>query len=185
MSGVLIGAALSGGLPIALEAIQRALGNSASPQAQAVVHAAGQLGEAIVRGEVPREEVERIESDLAEIMALENSRLADVNTTMRAEASTGDPWVRRWRPFFGYVVAIAWLVNTIGTMGVMLIAPQEAAALLVAYGDAMVTQWSIALAVLGVSIHARTREKITLAGVVADEGPGVVQRVIGAIRPGR
>src|SRR5664279_50399 len=44
---------------------------------------------------------------IAELEA-ETKQLETINTTMRVEAISSDPFVRRWRPFFGYIVSITW-----------------------------------------------------------------------------
>jgi hypothetical protein len=104
------------------------------------------------------------------------------NAMLRAEMLSGDPWVRRWRPFFGYTVAISWGVQSIAIAIAILLAPQTAAPLLVALGEGTATQWSIALAVLGVGIWARSRDKNAPLG---QPPASVLGRVIAAVRDDR
>ena len=39
----------------------------------------------------------------------ETERIKAVNVTMRSEAKSEDPWTRRWRPFWGFSSAVAFL----------------------------------------------------------------------------
>ncbi len=42
----------------------------------------------------------------------ETARLAEVNQTVRAEYGSQDPFVRRWQPLFGYMIALTWGLQT-------------------------------------------------------------------------
>lgn len=101
----------------------------------------------------------------------ETARLVEVNRTMQAEAASCDPYVRRWRPTFGYAVALTWIAQTVALVAVTVYAPfaapETGAMLINATGDAiagLATMWAIALAVLGVNVTSRSRDKMVLAG---------------------
>ena len=49
----------------------------------------------------------------------ETKRLSEVNQTMRTEATAEDKWTRRWRPFWGFVSAVAFFLCV---MGILLLA---------------------------------------------------------------
>lgn len=101
----------------------------------------------------------------------ETTRLVEVNRTMQAEAQSCDPYVRRWRPTFGYAVAGTWILQTVAFVAVTVYAPfanpETGAALVNAVGDALAglgTQWAVALAVLGVNVASRTKDKMVQSG---------------------
>jgi hypothetical protein len=48
----------------------------------------------------------------------ETKRLESVNQTMRVEATSADPWQRRWRPFWGFLSAIQFNVCATGIIGI-------------------------------------------------------------------
>ncbi|ERS04808.1 hypothetical protein Q673_06215 [Marinobacter sp. EN3] len=97
------------------------------------------------------------------VLEAETARLAEINKTMRAEASAQDGYVRRWRPTFGYMVAITWLVQSVAIAWAMVGAPENAADLINAV-TALTPMWGIALSILGINITARSRDKRASAG---------------------
>lgn len=44
----------------------------------------------------------------------ETKRLQTVNATMQAETKIGDPWSAKWRPFWGFTSAVAFVLAIIG-----------------------------------------------------------------------
>lgn len=105
------------------------------------------------------------ETTLAALEAT-TKQLETVNRTMRAETNSDDSFVRRWRPFYGYAVAVSWFIQMTGLTfvicytaiknptGLPLVLTQLAAMV-----ASLMTLWGIALAVLGVSVRARSAEK--------------------------
>lgn len=118
--------------------------------------------------------VAKLQSDLMVLerdeLAAETERLRIVNATMQTETASADPYVRRWRPTWGYVSAYAWAAQVGAT--VLAVA---AAAVLATMGDAAKSAilleavahlweasfgtWTVALTVLGLNVHARSRDK--------------------------
>ncbi len=93
----------------------------------------------------------------------ETRQLAEINATMRAEAASSDGYVRRWRPTFGYAVALTWTA-TMGAVAWAIIAqPAQAPTIITALGNTSAI-WGIALAVLGVSVVKRSHDKGVAAG---------------------
>jgi len=98
-------------------------------------------------------------------------RLAVVNETMRAEASSRDKYVRRWRPFWGYSTGVAFASLMFGLMIVggwaVIKQPTMAAQIINALAglvSAMFPLWGVALSVLGVSVWKRSDDKAIEAG---------------------
>jgi hypothetical protein len=90
-------------------------------------------------------------------MDAETARLETVNATMRSEAGADDAWTRRWRPFWGYMSAVAFFVQVVSVAYVMFVGGD--ASLLNALGSLSVF-WTVPLAVLGVSAWSRGQEKL-------------------------
>ncbi len=100
----------------------------------------------------------------------ESRQLAEINATMRAEAASSDAYVRRWRPTFGYAVALTWSA-TMGAISWAIIAtPSQAPAIIAALVNTSPI-WGIALAVLGVSVVKRSQDKAMASGAPLPEGP--------------
>jgi hypothetical protein len=95
------------------------------------------------------------ELELARLAAnTERQRL--VAETMKAEYQTEDPFVRRWRPFMGWVVGSSFGLQMLGvTVAIFLPSGPEIIAALVGLS----TLWAPAMAVLGVTSWTRGAEK--------------------------
>ena len=91
--------------------------------------------------------------------AQETARLEAVNQTIRIEAASQDPYVRRMRPTFGYIVAISWAGLMGGIVYNIVRDPATAGTVIGAVGQ-LATMWSVALSVLGVYVYRRSSEKV-------------------------
>lgn len=116
----------------------------------------------------------------------ETKRLEAINVTMRAEYASDDTYVKRWRPTFGYAMALTWSLQILGSMFGIIYAiiavPAEAALILTAIGEAnaaTVPMWAVALSVIGVSVWKRSEDKKTAAG--QPSGMGILQAVTARI----
>lgn len=100
----------------------------------------------------------------------ETERLRVINQTMQAEANSTDPYVRRWRPHFGYVMSWAWAGQTVAicvavigaTVAAALGQPLLAEKLLSGVAElvsSLTVQWAVALTVVGVSVAQRGKDK--------------------------
>lgn len=103
----------------------------------------------------------------------ETRRLETVNATMRAEATSKDAYVRRWRPTFGYAVALTWAVLMIALSAAVILTPGDAPAIIASIAS-LAPHWGVALAVLGVAVHERSKDKETAAGV---SRPGLLDAI--------
>ncbi|MDH5525154.1 MAG: holin family protein [Desulfobulbaceae bacterium] len=119
----------------------------------------------------------------------ETAQLAEVNKTMRAEAASLDPYVRRWRPTFGYSVAISWTLQMLGLTIVIGWAvvkhPTDAATIIDSVAkviSALMVLWGVALSVLGINAKKRSDDKHVAAGQPPPMGMigALVQRISGA-----
>lgn len=147
--------------------VAKVLGTDATPDA---------IGEALKADPAALERVRKLEMENEQELTrmhleAETSRLTQVNKTMRAEAASNDGYVRRWRPTFGYAVALAWVVQAFGIIGACLYAaiasPTEAGPIINAVGNmvsALGMQWAVALSVLGVNVAKRSQDKQVAAG---------------------
>lgn len=90
--------------------------------------------------------------------------LTQQHATMQAELASNDPYVRRWRPTWGYSMCAAWVLLFFGVAFVMVFHPQEAANVMNSV-VAMTPLFGIGLAVLGINIHKRSQDKQVSLGV--------------------
>lgn len=115
---------------------------------------------------------------IAELEA-ETKQLETINATMRVEAVSTDWFVRRWRPFFGYTIAVTWFVLMMALGVVIVKYPSDAPAVITAMAS-LSTMWAIALAVLGISVNKRSQDKCVAAGHPPDVGilSAISQRIL-------
>ncbi|MBV1843356.1 3TM-type holin [Photobacterium ganghwense] len=83
--------------------------------------------------------------------------------TVQAEMASADPFVRRWRPTWGYTLCLSWALMFFGLFFVMIFHPTEAANVVNAI-VALSPLVTVALGVLGVNIHKRSLDKQIAAG---------------------
>lgn len=97
-----------------------------------------------------------------ELAREETRQLTEINATMRAEAASGDGYVRRWRPTFGYAVALTWTATMLSVSWAIIAQPTQAPQIIAALVNTSPI-WGIALGVLGVAVVKRSQDKATQA----------------------
>lgn len=107
----------------------------------------------------------------------ETSRVREVNATMRAESKSEDPWSRRWRPFWGFVSALAFGLVAFAIAGVLVIMAWQDTASFIAQLPAIVSSmaalFGIPAAILGVaSWHRGKMQRIQAGENVGAQGGG-------------
>lgn len=111
----------------------------------------------------------------------ETKRLAEINQTIRVEAQSGDPYVRRMRPTFGYAMALTWATQMAAISWVIISDPANAGAVIAAMAS-LSTIWSVALAVLGVYSYGRTQEKKQAMAGEENKGFEVISALVEKFR---
>jgi xanthosine utilization system XapX-like protein len=115
---------------------------------------------------------QQLNSSTASLYGEETERLKAINSTIRKEVSSSDPYVRRMRPTFGYIMAVSWAAQMGVIVYTIVTAPATAPAVISAL-IGMTGMWSVGLAVLGVYVYKRSEEKkpdgggVTLLNAVA------------------
>ena len=105
----------------------------------------------------------QMNAQAAVIFEQETRRLEAVNATYRAELASGDPYVRRARPTFIYSMAASWTVQ-MGAASVLIVWKPEHAGAVIAALVSLQAMWATALAVVGVAVHSRSKDKQVAAG---------------------
>jgi hypothetical protein len=104
------------------------------------------------------------ELDSAEFKTL----IEQINSSFRTESASNDPYVRRMRPTFGYIMAVTWAAQMLAIAVVILEDPGKAGALIEAM-DSLSMIWTVGLSVLGVYVYKRSQEKGTLSNPVLNK----------------
>ncbi len=150
------------GLPLLLKAAGAALSGLDHPASRAAAEAVAQVSNAIDAKQIGPEQVHEANRHLERLAELDSAEtravIAQVNTTARAELATEDAYVRRWRPTFGYAVALTWTATMAALSWAIVTEPAQAPAIIAALVNTAPI-WGIALAVLGVSVVKRSQDK--------------------------
>lgn len=121
-------------------------------------------------------EVERIRAE-AEVA---KTQIAEVNTTIRAEAATRDGWWGTWRTILAYELALecpAWAALMMSLIALGRVAD------LVAAASVLTVWWGARFGVLGVHVWTGSTERRT--AITGQPIPGVVGAVIDALKAKR
>lgn len=150
------------GLPILISLISGALGRIDNPVAQSASKSLETLEGALAKGEITAEqmaEANRHAEELAKLKAIEyETALTQINETIRTESGSGDVYVRRMRPTFGYLMAITWAAQMLGLAYVMIFQTEKAPSVLDGM-ESLSTIWAVGLSVLGIYVYKRSEEK--------------------------
>ncbi|HEY8962944.1 MAG TPA: 3TM-type holin [Alphaproteobacteria bacterium] len=158
----MVAAALIQGLPLIVEALGGALGRINNPIAQAASKALSETSAALITGAITPEaqaEANRHLEKMTELAQKEQSEtLTQVNESLRAEVASTDPYVRRMRPTFGYLVALTWSAQMLAVAYIITFKTEDASVVVDAI-ESLSTIWSVALSVLGLYVYKRSDEK--------------------------
>jgi hypothetical protein len=150
------------GLPLLMEVVGGALGKIDHPVAQAASRALGETNAAIAQGLISPEAAKEANRHLERMTELQqqavNVALSEVNQSLRAEVASSDPYVRRMRPTFGYLMAVTWTVQMLALAYVIVFDTTNASVVLDAIGS-LSAIWTVALSVLGIYVYKRSEEK--------------------------
>lgn len=151
------------GLPVLISIVGSVLGMLDNPSARAASEALGKIQEAINSGGISPEqlaEANRHTEKMAEMeMANYSAALSEINQSLRAEAASGDAYVRRMRPTFGYLMALTWAAQMFGIAYVIMFETDKAGVVMAAMGN-LSAIWAVGLSVLGIYVYKRSDEKM-------------------------
>jgi hypothetical protein len=104
-------------------------------------------------------EANRHAEEMAKIKSKEyETALSEINQSIRAETVSDDPYVRRMRPTFGYLMAITWAAQMLALAYIMIFQTDKAPVVLEGM-EGLSTIWAVGLSVLGIYVYKRSEEK--------------------------
>ncbi len=154
------------GLPLLVKAVQEGLNKIDSPVAKAASNALDGVNTAITTGAIPLDQVKEANRHLEAIATLDSSEnmtaLTQINESLRTEVASEDPYVRRMRPTFGYIMAATWGAQMFAIAYTIVTDPKSAGAVMDGMSS-LSAIWSVGLAVLGIYVYKRSNEKSALS----------------------
>lgn len=150
------------GIPVLVRLLSEALGSIDNPLAKGAARALGEVDAAIRTGGIDSAQIESARLHAEKMAQIEHEEfrasLSEVNQSLRAEVASEDPYVRRMRPTFGYLMAFTWAAQMLGLAYVIVFQTSKASVVLDAMGS-LSAIWAVALSVLGIYVYKRSEEK--------------------------
>ena len=150
------------GIPVLVNAVKEALSRVDNPVARGASEALEQLDDAVKRGQVTPEQMQEANRHIEKMAELETQErenaISQINESLRAEVASSDPYVRRMRPTFGYLIAITWAAQMLALAWVI-IYETESASLVIEAMESLGTIWAVGLSVLGIYVYKRSEDK--------------------------
>lgn len=153
------------GLPFLVKGVSEALSKVDHPLAQGAAAALSEVDDALAKGKITPEAVQEANRHIEKMAELETSERismqSEINQSLRAEVASSDPYVRRMRPTFGYLVAITWGAQMLALAYVIVFDTQNAN-IVINSMQSLGTIWGIGLSVLGIYVFKRSEDKKNL-----------------------
>lgn len=150
------------GLPLLVKIVSKSLGEIDTPVTKGASKALEEVGSAIQNGSVSTDvvaEANRHTEAIAEIELKQyETSLSEINQSLRAEVVSDDPYVRRMRPTFGYLMAVTWAAQMLGIAYVMIFETARAGEVLNSMSS-LSAIWAVGLSVLGIYVYKRSEDK--------------------------
>lgn len=150
------------GIPVLVNAVKEALSRVDNPVARGASEALEQLDDAVKRGQVTPEQMQEANRHIEKMAELEaqerENAISQINESLRAEVASSDPYVRRMRPTFGYLIAITWAAQMLALAWVI-IYETESASFVIEAMESLGTIWAVGLSVLGIYVYKRSEDK--------------------------
>lgn len=153
---------LQAGIPALIKGLAEGLKAVNTPVAQGASTALGALSDAFGRGEISPEELAEVNRHIEKMEELEvaerKTTIEQINESLRTEVASTDPYVRRMRPTFGYIIAATWAAQMFAIAYVIVFETTQAALVIEAV-QSLGTIWAVGLSVLGIYVYKRSEEK--------------------------
>ena len=150
------------GLPVLIKTVSGALKKIKNPVAKGAADALDTLDDAVTKGTISVDEMTEANRHIEQMAHIEGEQLktqiTQSNESLRAEVASDDPYVRRMRPTFGYIMAFTWAAQMFGIAYIMIFRTKDAVLIIDAM-ESLGTIWAVALSVLGVYVYKRSEDK--------------------------
>ena len=150
------------GLPVLLSFFGESLKKLKHPVADTAAKAIEEVDKVLKNGEITEEKQAEANRHLEEMAKLKaeqhNITLTEINKSLRAEVASNDPYVRRMRPTFGYIVALTWGAQMLSLAYIIVFETNRAGVVIEAMEN-LGTIWAVGLSVLGIYVYKRSKEK--------------------------
>lgn len=153
---------LQAGIPALIKGLAEGLKSVNTPVAQGASTALGALFDAFGKGEISDTQLAELNRHVEKMQEIETTErqtsIQQINESLRVEVASTDPYVRRMRPTFGYIIAVTWAAQMLAIAYVIVFETNQAALVIEAV-QSLGTIWAVGLSVLGIYVYKRSEEK--------------------------
>jgi hypothetical protein len=150
------------GLPVLIDLVSAALRRVEHPSAQSASQALDNVQSALASGLITDSQMAEANRHAEAMAHLKQKEfevsLSEINQSLRSEVASNDPYVRRMRPTFGYLMALTWAAQMFGLAYVVVFETDQAARVLEGMAS-LSSIWAVGLSVLGIYVYKRSEEK--------------------------
>lgn len=150
------------GLPVLVTVLKEVLGGIDTPATKGAAKALEQVDGLIKTGGISPEQLKEANRHTEEMARMETEEfrasVEQVNQSLRAEVASTDPYVRRMRPTFGYLMAATWAAQMFGIAYVIIFDTPRAGEVMAAMAS-LSAIWGVGLSVMGIYVYKRSEEK--------------------------
>ncbi|MBN8521744.1 MAG: ribokinase [Alphaproteobacteria bacterium] len=162
------------GLPVLIDLVSGALRRVEHPSAQSASQALDNVQSALASGLITDSQMAEANRHAEAMAHLKQKEfevsLSEINQSLRSEVASNDPYVRRMRPTFGYLMALTWAAQMFGLAYVVVFETDQAARVLEGMAS-LSSIWAVALSVLGIYVYKRSEEKKSTLPFLRSETP--------------
>lgn len=153
------------GLPVLIDVISETLQGSKHSVARGAGEALEGLSDALHRGEISTEDLSELNRHTESLALMKSeeyrTQISEINQSLRAEIASDDPYVRRMRPTFGYLMAVTWAAQMLALAWVIVDDPSNASLVMQGF-ESLGLIWTVGLSVLGIYVYKRSEDKKAL-----------------------
>jgi DNA-directed RNA polymerase subunit F len=146
------------GLPFLISSVAKALGGIDNPVAKTAAESLSKVEKAIANGTITIEQTKEAHRHIEAMARVDAESLKEINHSLRAEIESQDPYVRRMRPTFGYLMAFTWTLQ-MSALAYIMVFEIAQASLVIEAVESLSAIWAVALSVLGIYVYKRSEDK--------------------------
>jgi hypothetical protein len=137
-----------------------------NPAAKQAAETLKQVESQISIGAITINQVKEANRHIEEMARVDSEALKTINQSLQAEVASVDPYVRRMRPTFGYLMALTWAAQMFAVAYIMVFETDKASLVIEAI-ESLFAIWAVGLSVLGIYVYKRSEDKkLGIGGII-------------------
>ena len=148
------------GLSFLTRTLSRVLGTIDNDMAQNAARVLENVENEIAKGAITIDQIKEANRHIETLAAQDGEALKTINQSLQAEVASVDPYVRRIRPTFGYLMALTWAAQMFAVAYIMVFETDKASLVIEAI-ESLSAIWAVGLSVLGIYVYKRSEDKKT------------------------